>query len=327
MSTKAIRSPVHSADSSATRRAWATPIALWALVGTAFLVSFAWIAGRYIAAGAVHPTHSPAYHISSTRSVMIWAWQGIVVITAIGIIAILVRQCRRERRITFDTAFYIAMLFASFLGPALNYSGRALVTSHYAINLNSWGAYIPGWHGGDAQQQPLVFFAADGLAWGLMILWLWGGRWFLDRLCPPDRRWRPLTLAAVALAVLTVLDVIFEQLWILTGAWAYGAKDLPGPVLFSGHWYQMPVLDGLLLGVWSAVFVLMDRFARDRNREVALFRGSDLLPARAIPFARILAVTGLSCLATVVWMGAFALAFTPGSGGLNPDLPSHLLPH
>jgi hypothetical protein len=295
------------------------------VLGLLLLAVELWVQGRWALGGGARPVHSAPYSISAARKVVLWAWQALVITGCVSCAAYLIRQCRRQRKLTFEAALFASFILMDWVAPVVQFAGPVMVVNKYAINVSDWGGYIPGWHGLDAAVSPIGIFSSDLLALGLALPWFWASRWILDRACGRRRSWRLGTLIAVALVSNVVMDAAFESVWILTGSWAYGSAD-PGPALFGGHWYHVPVIEFILMGAYLAILVVMDRRARDRGTEPVLLNGIDRLPVRLRPLARFLAVSGLATLMLLAWAVILAAALSGASHHLNPDLPGYLTP-
>ncbi|WP_164905073.1 spirocyclase AveC family protein [Streptomyces cyaneus] len=304
---------------------WRQPNIYWALLGLLYVGFSMVVYGRWIIDGGVHSVGSGDYGTSATRRLLLWVWQGVVVALTAALAVYLVRRYRAARQITLSGAMFASGLLSLWVTPLYQYDGYVFGLSRVTVNVSSWGPWIPGWHGDNPESQFITPLSADGLPYTLMASWILVSRWLLDRVCSPRKNWRRTTLLVATLAVCMAASCLFEQLWILTGSYAYVSAS-PGPALFAGHWYQLPLLEVFLLGMWTATFVFMDRLARDRGTPFPLFRGSEHLSGWQQPVARILAVNALFTTLTLLWTLVALPAFSASPSQLNPDLPLHLTP-
>ncbi|WP_172388110.1 spirocyclase AveC family protein [Streptomyces sp. MNP-20] len=294
----------------------------WAAVGLAFLAFQAWVFARWLADGNLHAVRPAGHHISTGRQIFLWSLQATVALALIACAVHVVRQCRRQGRITYDAALFTGYLTTAWQDPILNYTGLAVLENRYALNLTSWGPYLPGWHGQPGQA--VTVLAGSGAAYGLFILWYWIGTFILARIPRRRPRWRPLTLlAATVLACLCAGLVVVP--WTLAGAWSW-TSAFAGPVLFAGHWYQVPLAELVLLPLLCTTPVVwMAALAREHTTEPHLFRGSEHWTPHTRPAVRLLAGIGLANATVFLYYASIAL-LTTGGGTPAPDTPGFLLP-
>jgi hypothetical protein len=73
-----------------------------------------------------------------------------------------------------------------------------------------------------------------------------------------------LILLAVGLGL--YLDFVAELLWLATGSYHYGG--VPGPKIFSGHYYQFPLIENLLWGIAWGSYALLRYFKNDKGESI-----------------------------------------------------------
>jgi hypothetical protein len=110
-----------------------------------------------------------------------------------------------------------------------------------------------------------------------------------------------------------VVDLILEVALIRLGLYFYGGY-IPGITLFSGHYYQVPIWEPVILGPAMGLFAALVHFVDDRGQTL-VERGLDRIQAsdRTKSWLRFLAFTG----AVNVIILTYCLVF--GVFTLHPD--------
>ncbi|MEW2581516.1 spirocyclase AveC family protein [Streptomyces syringium] len=274
------------------------PAVLWAALGTIYLLFAAWAMGQWIVFGRLDLRAGGDYALSNDRKAVLWAAQGAIAVAIAGVITWNVRQCRRERRLTFDAALTIAYLTALWIGPVMNLGQHGVLYNRYLIHTPSWGPYIPGWRSPAGHQQ-IETVLCSGLGFIAGIVWIHVIATAIRLLVlrhRPQLTGLRFVLAATATAILISLPL--DAAWLLTGAFAF-ADSLPALTLFADQWYQLPLykmaLTAILLGL---VPYLVWYSQQTRGPESAILRGIGNVPRRARTTVQILAAIGLvhSCL-------------------------------
>jgi hypothetical protein len=219
----------------------------------------------------------------------------------------LIRPWRRAGEITATGLAVIAYASLYWQDPLENFYNTAFVLNSHTINLNSWGPYIPGWrppngeHLVEAPVFNLLYIWAVFLA---AILGIRAMAWAQRRW--PD--WTKLRLFAWTCFAYIVFDTVVEIAWLRIGINSY-----PGGwswfTLFHGHYYQVPIMEVILAGIfcwgsWTSILYFRD----DRGR---LFpeKGIDQLRVgrRTRTSLRILSVIGAAQLAFFLYGVTFAM--------------------
>lgn len=316
-----------STEQPTARRMLTQPVVYWAAVGVLLLAASGYALARWAAAGNAHLRVGGDYQLSPIRTVTIWAAQATIFIVCACLAAWVIRQCLRERRLTFDASLYIAFLLQALYGPVID----ARVVAHYstaAWYLPTWATYYPTsslWAQPDAADkiQPVLvdgFAYGTGLFFGLIALYATNWVWRL--------RGKPITVTAGYLAALLVAcivaDFLMEVGWISSGAYCY-RKAIPALTLFPGHWYQIPLYHSAVIGIfWFGLPMVVRQIYHAKGPDATVvLKGIDQLPTRARPYVQTLALSGLANLCVLaLTVGGWLLIAIPG-GALPPELPPH----
>jgi hypothetical protein len=309
-----------------TRRRRASPITIWAALGVVFLLIQTWILGQWIAGGGLHAVPSGGYDISPVRAAVTWVAQAVVVIVILATGAMIVRGCRRARIVTVDAALFVGCFFTFWQDPLVNYDRLLVVTNRYALNVTTWGPYIPGWHGPHPELQVQTVIAGNILAYLLIFWWLWIPWWLISRVAQLRPQWGMVRLLLASLLIGVLVDLILEIPWVNSGMYAYSTAPRPLSV-FGGHWYQVSIVQILVfLCFLSLPVVMMRLYAQKRGTTVHIFQGSEPLGATRLSNGlRLLAGIGLVNVVTLITV--IAMIFIGHSGDPIPvDMPSYLWP-
>ncbi|MEU3462951.1 spirocyclase AveC family protein [Streptomyces sp. NPDC006733] len=315
---------VVSATGGRRQRWWTTPVSLWALVGLVFIAFQIWVYARWIADGGLHSITTGTDHVSAARATLIVGWQVLMVIALVIVTTLVIRDCRRHHTITAVAALYAGSFATAWQDPLFNYRELVMVQSHYAVNLFTWGPYIPGWHGPHPEQQVEAMISGGGLAYFVLIIWIWiplTAITFAARRYPHLGRIR-LYLCGVAAG--TLGDYILEWIWLPTGSYASPAA-IPVLTFPAGEWYQVPLTFGLIISITlSAPLAVMIHTMR-QNGEFSALHGSTMFPDKTRTWMRLLAGTGVINIACLAFMIATNL-LTYFGGPIPSSMPSHLWP-
>jgi hypothetical protein len=293
----------------------------WAWSGVAFLVLQLVVLGQWAADATRTPTAGPDAvpgHAKVTAVVL----QVLGPVGAVAVIVYAVVQCRRQKRITFDTLLIAAWFTCCWQEPIVNFFRTQFFYNSYFTNFGSWGPKIPGWLSPNAEllPSPLLFTglmaASSGLAMAINITMVLR---FVARRRPGISK---VKLVFVALAAAAVLDLILELVFIRTElySWAGAVRWLSIP---PGSRFQFPVHEALMFAPVWATTGLLRYFQDDRGRS-AVDRGADRLriSARRRSFVRLLAFVGVLNAVNLGYNLTYAA--TALYGGPTPDLPSYL---
>ncbi|MEU8570617.1 spirocyclase AveC family protein [Streptomyces pathocidini] len=305
-----------------------SPIAFWSAAGLCFVAFQAVIFSRWISDGGLHAMPSGGYEISTTQKIVTWAVQAAVTVGAIIVAVILLKASRREGRPTFLALLYLGLAFTVWANPIANYGDVHVSQNRYALNVATWGPYIPGWESSYVEEQAEVFISATGLGYMLCILWAMIPIAIFDRMGGRESssgmaRWSLTHVIIATVAVGAVLEAILDPIWVKTGAgYAYAGVGQTFTV-FSGHWYQFPLANILVFPlVLSLPPVLMIWKSRRTGRDVWILQGREYLPRRTCNWVSLGAAIGL---ANVMVLLALMLSLTLwGNDAFPTDMPSYL---
>jgi hypothetical protein len=174
-----------------------------------------------------------------------------------------------------------------------------------ALNVVSWGPYIPGWHGPNATGQVETFAAGVPTFYMLIIVWYWPVYALVRRVTSAHPEWSLARMVGLVVVIGVVVELLAEIVWLASGTYTYTL----GPSLFSGEARQQPLLQAGTFAYLSLLPVMMKLLADRRGREVAIFRGGTLLPPRMWNSARLRAGSGFTnviCIGFLANTGLFA---------------------
>lgn len=293
-----------------------SPVLFWAGLGVVFLTVEVWVLTRWVVAGGLH---SVAARGDLTRAQVVAHW-----VVQIGVVLGLlvsawyaVRSSRNQGRVDAFAALFAGGLTAFWLDPLYNFQGHVRSLSTQALNVSTWGPFIPGWHGPFPDRQVETVVMASGLVYGLPILWIMMTLVVIKYTARRRPRWGPVRLAIIGALAGTVLDIVVEMAFLPSGAYSWGIS--PTAAIFAGHWYQVPVFDNIVWGVVVCMPpAMMCHLAFRKGADVHFLRGSD----RVVP--RLLAGVGLAQLTLLVNIVAIALIASLVAGPQPSDTPGVL---
>ncbi|TDD29603.1 spirocyclase, AveC family [Actinomadura sp. KC06] len=98
---------------------------------------------------------------------------------------------------------------------------RIIVTYNRSVPYSgSWGPYLPGWHGPDADLQIEPILAPSGLIMGVLILWVWGQIALANWLTRTRPAWSGLHYWAAIVFFGFIVNCLLEAIIIAAGMWA-----------------------------------------------------------------------------------------------------------
>ena len=293
-----------SRPTDSVERRKARPIVFWAVLGAAFVLLELWIYGSWIGTGEATRVGTGADPVPTATKVWAVFFQASGCALTVAAIVIVVRQSRRERRLSWDAMMVIAWVSLYWQDPLINYTRHIYFYTSAMLNFGSWVERVPGWRSpnGHLLPEPLLF---SGNAY------FWMGPMATVVACFAMRRARarwprlgvPGTILA-GLAAMAVLDLALEVIFIRTQLYSY-----PGAIrelsVWGGKRYQFPIYEALLWGsVWTTMGAL--RFFRDDRGRSVVERGVDRVRAstRARTALRVLALVGVANVAMLIYSGA-----------------------
>jgi hypothetical protein len=282
----------------------ARPVVFWGVVGAGFVVLAVYIFASWILSDDFQRVDTGADALGSTTKVWVQFFQVLSLVAAVAIVIIVVRQCRRERRITFDTMLVIAWVSVYWQDPIINYIRTGFFYNSDFVNFGSWTEHIPGWMSpnGALLPEPVAFVGA---------LYFWLGPaaslltyWVMRR---AKARWPGLGnvgLVTTALGVMVLLDLFCELIWVRTEMYAYSGT-IHGLSIWGGERYQFPIYESVLWPMmWTAMGAL--KYFRDDKGHSVVERGVERV--RSVRWRtplRILAIIGFANVAMLTYNVAF----------------------
>jgi hypothetical protein len=284
MATVATRPTLAAADPVASGRR-TPPVVWWALFGgacvaTQVYVYSAWVVSddfRTVRASGV-PDH-----------VKLWAWilQPLFALWAVAGITYVVRQCRREHRLTFDAKILIGWVSMIWLDPVPNLIRPQVMFNSYYLNHGSWVEHIPGWISPNGGNLPNPFLVEISAYFGFVLLTV-AGCGLMRRLA----RRRPGTgrfgLFCVAWAFYFSVIFVLEEFIMIRSQWLAWSGVIRGVSVWGGEWYQIPLTECTIFGAFIAAVACLRYFRDDQGRSV-VERGIERLAVS--PRVRVLAST------------------------------------
>ncbi|MEH6374741.1 spirocyclase AveC family protein [Streptomyces sp. KLMMK] len=283
--------------------------------------------GQWAADGGIRDGAPGDYEISPGRLVIIWGFQGFLVLGVIVFGVLLVRDCRRARTVTLPAALFVGFYFCVWLDPILNYRYLTYIANRQAPNVTSWGPYIPGWNPPHPELAIESLFAASGFVYGLMVAWPLLQWLITDRIAAKRPHWGMARLLAATMVVGVVVDTVAEGLWLQTGLLSY-PSSLQALSLFGGHWYQVPLQMGLMVALlFGTPIVMMRLYAIRHGTTVHIFRGSETVSTRWSGWLRLLAGIGFTNVLILVFcIVAQFVQYFAGTDPMPADTPAYLWP-
>lgn len=277
----------------ALERRTSPPVYIWAFFGvvTFALIAFTW--GRWLFGGNVTPSPTGDSDIPTAMLIGIRTME--VVSVATGVFAIwwfIVRPWRRDGRPSFDGMLSIALLTAwAWQDVAFNYSQTWFLYNSHFVNLGCPQCYLPGWQAqNQTQAEPLLWAPMWYFAFALVVLM--GMNWAMSF---ARRRWPRLgNLGLFSLTVLVgmAVDFAIEIPYLRLGWYTISGADQTQS-LFAGNYYQFPLHENLIAGLYLATWASIRFFKNDRG-EAIHERGIEELqaPPRRKNWLRFLAMVG-----------------------------------
>lgn len=253
-----------------------------------------------------------------------WAARGYETLGVILLIVMtvhVVRQCRRERRLTFDAMYLIcgATMFWSDLG--VNIFGPAYLMSSEFVNLNTPLGHAPGMTNPDIGREPdpilfTICLESAGILLGMIAL-CWIARKLKERRPDLSNAQLLVRLAGIGL----VLDIITEGPIIALGLWTYPAPSWMS--LGFGHGLKFPAAE-MLSGMMVFLFLGLIRYYKDDKGRTIVERGLDhLTPGRraAMSVLALYTATQLVAWGPSTWIDVLYVPYEQQW----PTTPNHLV--
>lgn len=254
----------------------AKPVKWWAAAGACFVVLQAYVFSAWIVSGKATPTPQGPTPVPGWMKVVAWVCQILGPIAAAGFCYwFLIRPWRRERRISVDGMFLIAIASMYWQDPLLNYTQNWATINTYYLNWGSWTTNIPGWLSPNGNRfGEAILFSGPAYIYAVFAAILVSNA-VMRR---AKQRWPQLGtfgLIMVCYAFIATFDLFAEGIWARFGLFTY-AGSIKGLTIFHGHYYQFPLYEPLLFGgVWTT-WACLRYFKNDKGQTIAE-RGVDLI--------------------------------------------------
>ncbi|MGX1778607.1 spirocyclase AveC family protein [Nocardia brasiliensis] len=296
---------------------------LFAAVGVVFLAVQCWILGRWIISDGVHVTFDSNADIGPLRAAVVWALQGALVAAFVGVVIVLVRQCRREHTITFDTAIAVGFACCAWQDPLLEWLRPTFYHSYYSLHFApNWGPQLPGWDHPALHQPITLAIVPSGLGYPVMITCVWLQCWLADTVIRRRRRWKTArTLAAFTVAA-GIVVLTFELILIGAGIYSYPLA-IQSLSVWGGHWYQYPITEMLTWMLFLTAIAFMRSRPGARGTESPLSTAE--VVGRTTALRRLLAGIGFTNALMITYV-VVNVALTYFGGPIPQDTPSYLVP-
>jgi Spirocyclase AveC-like len=300
----------------------ARPVLWFAAAGAAFVVLQVYVYIAWIATGEATRTPTGDSNLSTISNVWVIGFQVLSVTLGVGVVAYVVRQSLRERRLSFDAMLVIAWVSLYWQDPLANYARLQLFYNSHLVNYGSWVERIPGWisPNGSLLPEPILFSGGAYFWLGPMASLL--AFWIMRQ---AKSRWPSLGTVGIITCgwlAMVALDLFAEIIFVRTQLYAYPGA-LHGLSIWGGERYQFPIYESVFWPMmWTAMGAL--RYFRDDKGRSIVERGVDRVKAvRWRTSLRVLALVGFANIGMIgysVVMNAFALY----SGQTPTGYPSYI---
>jgi len=280
--TDVMTKPARNAATSIANEA--TPaVVRWAWLGGAILVFIVYVFARWFITGRAVPTDPGPDPLSPVMHNFIIGVQWVAMLMgAAAFWYFVIRPWRREGQLTTTGMLYIAWLTLFFQDPMMNYTSATVLYNSYMVNLGTWTlGSTPGWTSpnGNHLPEPLLLIVVGYTIIGYSLCFP-----VLALLNKCKERWPSLSkfrLALIGIAILIVLDTLFESLLLRTGVYAYpgGIREI---TLFAGETYQFPMTEGIFYGGLTIGMTMILLLYRDDKGQTFVDRGIEKLRVKKI---------------------------------------------
>jgi hypothetical protein len=280
------------------RQHWG-PAHYLALAAVPLLAYQVWTLVAWLAAGP--------HQITAYRSYGSFSWyaaRAIEVVLALALAAILVRlvrECRAQRRLTFDAMLFIGLLLTVCWDTIVNSVEPLWFYSSTWLNLNDWYGHAPFVISPAAGPGPFPI-----LMLGMLYpFFVFDAMIICNVMRRAKRRWPDISaarLVSVGLVPALLIGAILSLIMILPHLW--GGAGMPLSIL--GGNYRWSIGELLYIGIWSMTLASVRFFVNDRGERLTE-RGLEHLPARRRTGIALLATIAVCNLSVIVWSSPLVL--------------------
>lgn len=299
------------------------PVLWWCALGAAAVLIQFYVYGSWILSPdfrPVDPGPDPMPGVEKMWAVILQVGFTTVTVLVIGWV---VRNCVRQRSLTFDAKLMLAWWSMLWLDPAQFFLRPVnLYNSHY-FNRGSWVPHIPGWISPNMANLPNPWFV-EGATYAMMI----GGTVATCALLRLVKRRRPetsnLALFGLACALYMVADFLLEEFVMIRTGWLSWSGTARSLSLFGGTRYQFPVAEALFFSAVCAGMAAL-RFWRDDRGRAIVERGVERISSRRLAgVASTLAIVGFAQ-ALIIAYNLIMIGFTLYVDPIPSGYPSYML--
>jgi hypothetical protein len=250
-----------------------------------------------------------------THSTSFWVAQGYlaaVVIVSVVLLVRVVRQCRRQGRLSLDSQLLIGGAAALFWDPFGNFFQPAFMYSSNWLNLNTWVGHAPLVVNPEGSAMPQPIFIMLVYPFGLLAFSMFT-TWTMRTAARLRPDWSGAKLIAVCAVAGTLGGVALEAPMFLLHLWSLPGSPSELSLFDNAHRYAIVEIltTGMVFAGWGAV-----RYFRDDHGRAFTERGHGQLGAA-------LAMVGWCCSLLIllqVFVNVFAFHAAPYPERFPPDL-------
>jgi hypothetical protein len=239
----------------------------WAWLGAVFGIIEAVSLIGWFTNGHATPTHAIAadvpYHVKVSAVII----QTLCVLTCIGVVTYVVRQCWRQRSLTFAGVLTIVGTSLWWQDSLMNYIRPQAGYNSYYVNLGSLNSDVPGWLSPNGHVLPEGLLLEFPIYISIFLSALLGA----TAMRKARSRWPTISVAAliaVGFGTLALFNVVFE-LAINIPSQSYGwSSTISWLTLFGNKTYRYPIYEGVLSAFVYAPSAMLLFFLDDRGRSV-----------------------------------------------------------
>jgi hypothetical protein len=237
----------------------------FATFGAAWVV-FALVGwGRWILSDRFSPQPKGPDTLSTAHRILIHGYEVVALTLLITMVTIyLVKPWIRTRRLSLDGMLLIGSTFAFFQDPVINIFRYTFGWNAYAINMGSWGSFIPGSQGSQNYGEGLAWAWPDYIVFG--VIGAVSGCWLLAWLKKHFPRLSTPAAFGIFFVVFFLAASILENLRVRFELYSY-ARTFKPLTLWAGNYYQWPLYEGVLgaFGATAFLFVRWSWLTRGRS--------------------------------------------------------------
>lgn len=308
------RKRVDTKIDTTSRRVWG-PAHFLAMAAVPLLAYQIWTWVAWLASGpyqvtAYRDTSSFSWYAAHTLEIVM----GIVVV---ALVIYLVRQCRQQRRLTFDAMMFIGLVCTLFWDTITNAIEPLWLYSTNWVNLNDWWGSAPFIVRPAAGEGPNPILVL-GLLYALGTL---EAMMLSTTMRRARNRWPGITTArllAFTFVPAALVGAVLSMTMIVPHLWAgpgFGAQ------LIDTDNYRYSLFEFLYIGAWSTTLGSLRFFVNERGERLTE-RGLSHLPARRRTAVSLLATIGACNLSVILW--SIPVLFSGFHSHEYPDYPPSL---